>query len=103
MGEYIIPAAAGIIVAIIEYFAARDRKAVKRQEEIAEAHAKVRAEEIQLSMRMHDTSLQLSIAAANALGCHNNSDVDRALAAARKAQDEYNDFLQRIASKEITK
>jgi hypothetical protein len=97
MWQYIIPAIASIIVAIVEYFAAKDRKAVKR-------HAEIRAEESRLSMKMHDASLQLCIVTANALtGGHNNGNVERARIAAREAQDEYNDFMQRIAAQEITR
>lgn len=111
MAQYIIPAVASIIIAIIEFYAAKDRKAaaidrecVKKQEERAEMHAKLRAEESRLSMKMHDASLQLCIVTANALtGGHNNGNVERARIAASEAQDEYNKFLQEIAANTITK
>ena len=111
MAQYIIPAIAGIVIAIIEYFAARDRKEaakdreyVRRQEERMEQNAKLRAEESRLSMKMHEASLQLCIVTANALtGGHNNGNVERARVAADEAQSEYNAFLQAVASKTITK
>lgn len=108
MGEYIIPAAAGIIIAIIEYFAVKDRKkatnAIKCQEEKVDNYAKVRAKESQLAMRMYNACLDLSIATANALtDGNNNGKVEKALAAAEEAQNEYNEFLQRVAAKAMTK
>ena len=104
MWEYIIPAVASIIIAIIEVRAANDRKAMKNKEECAEKRADIRAEESRLAMRTQEATLQLGIATANALtDDHNNGDVERAKVAAEEAQDEYNEFLQKVASKTITK
>lgn len=104
MMEYIIPAAAAVVVAVIEFIAARDRKAAKQQQERTEAHEKNRAEEIRLSMKIQDATLQLGIVTANALtGGHNNGNVQTADKAARDAQCEYRLFLQQITAQEVAK
>lgn len=104
MWGYIIPAVSAVAVAIIEAIAAKDRKQTKIQREKQEKRAAQRAEESRLSMQMMDATLQLSIVTANALtGGHNNGNVERARVAAQKAQDEYEKFLQKLASNELAK
>lgn len=103
MAQYIIPAIAGIIIAIIEFFAVRDRKSASKDREAVE-NAAIRAEESRLSMKKQDASFQLSIATANALtGDYDNGDVEKACIAAKEAEHEYNEFLQKVTAKEITK
>lgn len=104
MTEYIIPAAAGIVVAVIEALAARDRMKAKKDRERAEARYALREEESRLSMQMADATLQLSIVTANALtGGRNNGNVERARQAAAKAEAEYEAFHNRLAAHEVTK
>ena len=93
----IITGVFAVIVAVCEAIAAKDRKR-------AERHAKLRAEESRLSMQMIDATLQLSIVTANALtNGHNNGNVERARTAAKKASEDYYDFLRKVASSECTK
>lgn len=88
MWQYIIPAAATVMVAIVEAIAAKGRKDSKDKE-------MRRQEEMRLSMQMMSATLQLSVVTANALtGGHNNGNVERAKAAAEKAESEYQAFLQ---------
>lgn len=102
--EYIIPAGAAILVAIIEAIAARDRKKTRAAREADERMEKKRTEEMRLSMKMMNATLQLSIVTANALtGGHNNGNVERARLAAQEAEAEYQEFLQNLAAEEITK
>lgn len=104
MGQYIIPAIAAVVVAIIEAIAARDRKRNKADKEAEERRDKERMEESRLSMKMMSATLQLSVVTANALtGGHNNGNVERARKAAEDAEREYQAFLQRIASEEINR
>lgn len=111
MEQYVIPAIATVLVAIIEAFATidrrratQDRESAKEERERTEKRATRRAEESRLSMKMMDANIQLSIVNANALvGGHNNGNVERARKAAEDAQNEYEAFLQRIASEQLSK
>lgn len=104
MWQYIIPAASAVAVAVIEAVAAKERRQNKAQREKQERRAAQRAEESRLSMQMMDATLQLSIVSANALtNGHNNGNVERARIAAQKAQEEYEKFLQKLASNELAK
>ena len=92
MWQYIIPAAATVIVAVIEAIAAKGRKDTKEKEAR-------RQEEMRLSMQMMSATLQLSVVTANALtGGHNNGNVERAKSAAEKADRDYQVFLQDTSS-----
>lgn len=104
MEEYIIPALAAVVVAVIEAIAAKERKQTKIEAEKANARAALRAEESRLSMQMMSATLQLSIVSANALtNGHNNGNVERAKTAAENAMSEYEKFLQSVAAKEVAK
>ena len=104
MSEYIIPAAATVIVAIIEAIAAVDRKKTKKSRAEAEKREKLRTEEARLSMKMMSATLQLSVVTANALtGGHNNGNVEAARLAAETAQAEYEAFLQKVTAQEVAK
>lgn len=95
MWQYIIPAAATVMVAVVEALAARDRKRAKVREDR-------RAEESRLSMQMMSATLQLATVTANALtGGHNNGNVERAKASAEKAEKDYQSFLITVTSKEV--
>lgn len=92
MWQYIIPAAAAVVVAIVEAIAAKERRQTKEEKER-------RQEEMRLSMQMMSATLQLSVVTANALtGGHNNGNVERAKAAAEKAEREYQAFLQETSA-----
>lgn len=102
--QYIIPALATIIVAVIELVAHKDRKKVQKFNEEMEKNAEFRREESQCSMQMTYATLQLSIVTANALtGGHNNGNVEQARLEAQKAESEYQRFLQKVAATTITK
>lgn len=104
MAEYIIPAAAAVIVAIIEAIAAVDRKKTKKSRTEAEKQEALRTEEARLSMKMMSATLQLSVVTANALtGGHNNGNVEAARLAAETAQAEYEAFLQKVTAQEVAK
>ena len=104
MSQYIIPAIATVIVAIIEAVAAHDRKQNKAEREAEDRRDKERLEESRLSMKMMSATLQLSVVTANALtGGHNNGNVERAKKAAEDAEGQYQAFLQRVASEEINR
>ncbi len=104
MSEYLIPALAAIIVAIIEAIAAIDRKQAKKNQKASEIQERRRTEETRLSMKMMSATLQLAIVTANALtGSHNNGNVENAKTAAESAQAEYQSFLERVTAQEVAK
>lgn len=104
MAQYIIPAIAAVVVAVIEAIAAAERRQEKKNRKLAEQHAKDRAEETRLSMKMMSATLQLSVVTANALtGGHNNGNVEQARTAAQSAQAEYEAFMQRVTAQEVTR
>lgn len=70
MSQYIIPAAAAIIVAIIEALALRDRANVKRANTRTEERAKIRTEESRLSRQLSYVNLELGLATALAVEQH---------------------------------
>lgn len=106
MGNYtaeIISALAMIVVALIEWRAQKDRKAMQKAHEEAELRAKQREKENRLSMQMMDATLQLSIVTANALtGGHNNGNVEAAREAAQEAQTAYKAFLMDTTAHNIS-
>jgi len=102
MSEYLIPAVAAVIVAIIEAIAAVDRKKTKKSRAEAEKREQRRTEEARLSMKMMSATLQLSVVTANALtGGHNNGNVEAARLSAETAQAEYQAFLQKVTAQEV--
>lgn len=104
MSQYIIPAAAAIIVAIIEALALRDRANVKRANARTEERAKICAEESRLSMQLSYANLELGLATALAVEQHKlNGEMRRAKESAEKAQEEYQKFLQKVTATAVTK
>lgn len=104
MWQYIVPAIATVLVAVIEAIAYKDRKHTRQMTEEMARLATQRAEESRLSMQMADATLQLSIVSANALsGGHNNGNVAIAKDAAEKAQAEYQKFLQKTTAEAMNK
>lgn len=102
--QYLIPAIATIIVAIIELRAHQENKRTQQFREDMEKRADLRAEESRCSMQMMYATLQLSIVTSNALtGGHNNGNVESARIEAQKAEAEYQKFLQKVAASTISK
>ena len=105
MVEYIIPAAATIIVAIFEAFAAHERKVAKQEKASVEAaavaakkreeeHLKAQEELMVLLIRSTRASISLGEATAHALQRgHTNGDTESALAYALTIKQEQKDFL----------
>ena len=92
-----------VIVAIIEWRAHQDRKALRKAKEEEAVRLQQREEEARLSMEMVSATMQLALVSANALaGGHNNGNVERAYAAADEAQKKYQSFLQKVAAHNIT-
>ena len=104
MTQYIITGIFALLVAVVEAIAAKERKDTKKENEKTEQRAALRAEESRLSMQMMSAALQLSVVTANALtGGHNNGNVEAAKKAAEEAMTEYTAFINKIASKEVSK
>lgn len=104
MWEAIITGVFGVVVTVIEVRASRDRKEAKKREEALRRHEQQRAEETRLAMALNSATLQLCIVTANALtGGHNNGNVERAKEAARKAEADYDAFVQRLAANQVAK
>ena len=104
MTQYIITGIFALLVAVVEAIAAKERKDTKKENEKTEQRAALRSEESRLSMQMMSATLQLSVVTANALtGGHNNGNVEAAKKAAEEAMTEYTAFINKIASKEVSK
>lgn len=104
MEEHIAAAIATVLVALIEYAAAKDRRKTKAERKADELRDQERTEESRLSMKMMSATLQLSVVTSNALtGGHNNGNVERAKKAAEEAEKEYQAFLQRVTAQEINR
>ena len=92
----LITAAAAILVAIIER---RNRIHTKRMDERAE----IRAKESRLAMDLMYANCALSLTTAKKLAnMHTNGDVEDAMNAAKKAQDDYISFIRNEAAKNIS-
>ena len=104
MEQYIITAASSVLVAIIGAISAIDHKRRKQSEARSEARAEIRAEESRLSMAMMSASIGLGIATALAVEKHKiNGEMKAAKEKAAKAQTDYNDFLKKIAARQVAK
>lgn len=97
MAQYIIPAIAAIIVAIIEVRGQIDRKRTEQR-------AARRAQESRLSMDLMFTTSEMCDVLCIALqGGKTNGNVEAARAAAQKARDAYRAFLREQAANQVTK
>ena len=107
MSEYlptIITAIATIIVAVIGAKTSKAQAEQKKYNERCEARAKLRERESRLSMSMMHSTMQLSIASANALlNKENNGNVEIAYSNAKKAEADYEAFLMDCAAHEVGK
>lgn len=96
MAEYIIPAAAMVIVAIIEALAAADRRRAKKDRDEDEARQKDRDELLILVVQSTGAAIALGEATAHALQRgHTNGDMERALEYATSIKHKQKDFLTR--------
>lgn len=104
MIEAIISGVCLVAVAVIEAIATKDRRRAKNESERLKRHEQQRAEETRLAMAMNSATLQLCVVTANALtGGHNNGNVEQARTAAKKAEAEYDAFIQRLAANQVAK
>ena len=104
MLQYIIPGACAVIVAVIEAFAQRDRKAAQKDREQIERNAKIRARESRLSMDMMAANSELCDVICIAVsGGQTNGNVERARKKAREAREAYDAFLRDTAAEAVVK
>ena len=97
MAQFIIPAIAAIIVAIIEVRGQRDRKRT-------EARAQRRAQESRLSMDLMFSTSEMCDCLCIALkGGHIDGNVDEAREAAQRAREAYKSFLRDQAATQVSK
>ena len=97
MAQYIIPAIAAIIVAIIEVRGSKDRKRT-------DARAARRARESRLSMDMMLATLEMCDCLCIALqGGRTNGNVEEARDKAKDARDAYLSFLRDQAATQVSK
>ena len=97
MAQYIIPAIAAIIVALIEFRGTRERKRT-------DARAARRAQESRLSMDMMFTNSEMCDVLCIALqGGTVNGNVEAAREQAAKARDAYRSFLRDQAATQVSK
>jgi hypothetical protein len=95
IGE-IISGVFALLVVWIELRATRDRKQTERR-------AAVRAKESKLAMKMQDANLSRSLATALAVERgETNGEMKTAREKAKTAQEEYEDFVHDLASKQAT-
>lgn len=100
----LISGTAVVLVAVIEAFAARDRRQSREDRARAERRAARRAEESRLSMDLMSANCALALTTAKKLaGMHTNGDVEEAMRAAKTAQEHYTDFLQKQAAAQVSK
>lgn len=105
----IISGSVALLIAVIEAFAARDRKRHQQDRERADQQhremserAKIRAEESMIAMRLNNASCKLSLVTAKAVTNRKvNGDVEEAIESAIDAQEEYEAFLRRVAAQSV--
>lgn len=94
MSEYIIPAVAMVVVAIIEAIAARDRRQVKKEKEHREAQEKAREDLLILLVESTGAAIALGEATGHAMQRgHTNGDMEKALQYASDVKHRQKSFL----------
>lgn len=97
MVEYIIPAAAGVVVAIIEAVAARDRRNAKKEREAEAKQRKDQEELVVLLIQGNWAAIALGEATARAVqripDAHCNGDTKDALKYATDVKHKQKEFL----------
>ncbi len=100
----VIAAVAAIVVAIIEFFAARDRKHTKKLVEENRVRAERREKESRLSMDLMYATCGLSIDTARAMReGHTNGTLAGDLDKATAAMGAYDDFVKQEAAHAVAK
>ena len=100
MSEIICAIIAAIASALVAVVGVKVNKINKR----AERNAELRQQEMLLSLRMMDATLQLSVVTSNALtGGHNNGNVEKAREAAQKVAADYEYFMKNVTAHEVAK
>ena len=93
-----------IVVAVIGGLFIRESRRNKKAYEKADAQAALRAEEGLLSMKLTSASVNLGVATAIAIrDGKTNGEVNGALKEAGEAKRDYQDFIKRVAAKQIVK
>ena len=97
MEQYIIPAAATIVVAIIEGLAARDRSKAKKEKQHQDAQEQAREVMMVKLVQSVNASIALGEATARAVqripDAHCNGDMHDALAYATRVKHDTKDFM----------
>ena len=92
-----------VSVAVIGGLFARDAKKRRKDHEHTENRLKLRAKESLLSMKLSSANTNLTIVMARAIrDGKTNGEMEQALIGAEKAQHEYYDFINDIASKHMS-
>jgi hypothetical protein len=98
-----LSAGALIVVALIEAFAAKERKCAKDDRERSEQRSKLRSRESLLAMKLADANIELGLATALAVELqHTNGEIKAAQEKAREAQQEYQDFMRELTASQVT-
>ena len=96
MWQYIIPAAAMVLVATIEAIAARERRNIKKEKAQAAEHEKAREELMVLLVESTGAAIALAEATGHAMQRgHTNGDMEAALDYAAQVKHKQKDFLTR--------
>lgn len=96
MEQYIIPAAATVIVTIIEALAVRDRRAAKKEKAHRDEQEKAREQLLLLLVHSTGAAITLGEATGHAMQRgHTNGDMEAALDYAAKVKHEQKEFLSK--------
>ena len=94
MEQYIIPAVAAVIVAVVEALAVRERRKAKKEKEIAAEHEKAKEELLITLVQSTRAAIALGEATAHAIQRgYPNGDMEAALEYAAKIKHKQKDFL----------
>lgn len=100
----IISAAAIIIVALIEAFAAKDRKKASEERKLILERSEIRAKESRLSMSLMRSTCQLGLETTKALrDGYTNGTLDGRMHEAEQALKDYDKFLESEAANAVSK
>lgn len=96
MWQYIIPAAAAVVVAVVEALAARDRSRAKKEKAHQAEREKAREELMVLLVESTGAAIALAEATGHAMQRgHTNGDMEAALEYAATVKHKQKDFLTR--------
>ena len=107
MGDYwkeIISAIGLVVVALIEAFAAKDRKKASEERRLILERSEIRAQESRLSMALMRSTCELSLETTKALrDGYTNGTLDGRMKKAEMALADYNDFLEKETARAVSK